>query len=58
MAAVLWLSADLQDEWRKLDSLEAALRETAPVIVEVPVAAVTAAPAPRRSRPRTVAKAG
>lgn len=27
LGAVLWLSADLRDEWRKLDSLEEALRE-------------------------------
>ncbi|HEY2831410.1 MAG TPA: hypothetical protein VGJ14_03215 [Sporichthyaceae bacterium] len=25
--AMLWLSADLRDEWRKLDSIEAAIRE-------------------------------
>jgi hypothetical protein len=29
LGAVLWLSADLRDEWRKLDSLEEALREAA-----------------------------
>ena len=27
MAAMLWLSADLRDEWRKLDRIEAAIRE-------------------------------
>ena len=66
VAAVLWLSADLQDEWRKLDSLEAALRETAtvpapapPVLPEqVPVSVPTSAPAVRRTRPRTAVKAG
>ncbi len=26
-AAMLWLSADLRDEWRKLDRIEAAIRE-------------------------------
>jgi hypothetical protein len=25
--AMLWISADLRDEWRKLDSIEAAIRE-------------------------------
>jgi protein-S-isoprenylcysteine O-methyltransferase Ste14 len=30
LGAVLWLSADLRDEWRKLDALEAALREQRP----------------------------
>lgn len=28
IAAVLWLSADLRDEWRKLDRLEQAIRES------------------------------
>lgn len=28
VAAVLWLSADLRDEWRKLDSIEEAIRHT------------------------------
>lgn len=27
IAAMLWLSADLRDEWRKLDRIEAAIRE-------------------------------
>src|SRR4051812_18038812 len=27
MAAMFWLSADLHDEWRKLDLIEAAIRE-------------------------------
>jgi hypothetical protein len=27
LGAVMWISADLRDEWRKLDSLEEALRE-------------------------------
>jgi hypothetical protein len=26
--AMLWLSADLRDEWRKLDRIEAAIRES------------------------------
>ena len=30
LGAMLWLSADLRDEWRKLDSLELALRDRAP----------------------------
>lgn len=28
VAAVLWLSADLRDEWRKLDGIEQAIRES------------------------------
>jgi hypothetical protein len=28
IGAVLWLSADLRDEWRKLDSIEQAWRDT------------------------------
>jgi hypothetical protein len=27
IAATMWLSADLRDEWRKLDRIEAAIRE-------------------------------
>jgi hypothetical protein len=30
VAAVLWLSADLRDEWRELRGIRLALRETAP----------------------------
>jgi len=29
VAAVLWLSADLRDEWRKLDTIERRLEDTA-----------------------------
>ncbi|MDV6014601.1 hypothetical protein [Haloechinothrix sp. LS1_15] len=29
ISAALWLSADLQDEWRKLDRIERAIRERA-----------------------------
>jgi hypothetical protein len=35
IAATLWLSADLRDEWRKLDLIEEALRDlTSTVIVD------------------------
>jgi hypothetical protein len=34
LGAVMWISADLRDEWRKLDSLEEALREAAVVAPE------------------------
>jgi len=37
--AMLWLSADLRDEWRKLDRIEAAIREAG-------LAALAASPAP------------
>ena len=38
VAAVLWLSADLNDEWRKLDRIEQALLKAAPsAIAELPV---------------------
>jgi hypothetical protein len=30
LGAMLWLSADLRDEWRKLDTLELALRDRQP----------------------------
>ena len=35
VGATLWLSADLRDEWRKLDCIEDALRETQPHADEV-----------------------
>jgi hypothetical protein len=35
--AMLWLSADLRDEWRKLDRIEAAIREVGMAALE-PVA--------------------
>jgi hypothetical protein len=37
IGAVTWLSADLRDEWRKLDSLEEALRERTPPPAEQPL---------------------
>jgi hypothetical protein len=39
--AMLWLSADLRDEWRKLDSIEEAIREngTAGIVLAPPVIA-------------------
>lgn len=66
VGAMLWLSADLRDEWRKLDSLERALRETADVVRApdparledsldddpAPMAAEPSATAQRGSRPR------
>ena len=33
-AAMLWLSADLRDEWRKLDRIETAIRECGPAALE------------------------
>jgi hypothetical protein len=43
IGAVLWLSADLRDEWRKLDSIEQAWRDaTSGRPVETPAAARTA----------------
>jgi hypothetical protein len=37
IGAVLWLSADLRDEWRKLDSIEQAWRDaTVPAPAEAP----------------------
>ena len=30
IASTLWLSADLRDEWRKLDAIEQAIRESGP----------------------------
>jgi hypothetical protein len=37
VGATLWLSADLRDEWRKLDCIEDALRERDTGADEVPV---------------------
>jgi hypothetical protein len=37
VGATLWLSADLRDEWRKLDSIEGALREEGAAADEVAV---------------------
>jgi len=37
VGATLWLSADLRDEWRKLDSIEDALRAEVPAADEVAV---------------------
>jgi hypothetical protein len=39
--AMLWLSADLRDEWRKLDRIEAAIREHGAAGLNTPRAAVT-----------------
>ena len=54
LAGVLYLSADMRDEWRKLDSLDdklasidEALQRMTPVEEEAPK------PAPRRRSPRT-----
>jgi hypothetical protein len=51
LGGVLWLSADLRDEWRKLDLLEEVTREAleklAPAPASDPVEAVDAADAPR-----------
>jgi hypothetical protein len=63
LGAVLWLSADIRDEWRKLDAIEATLsRALPPVSAEAlpdpgwdtqsfaePVAARAATPAPAAS---------
>jgi hypothetical protein len=59
VGAMMWLSADLRDEWRKLDALEVALWETArqqeaapelDELTELPLPEQTAPVAPRRSR--------
>jgi hypothetical protein len=59
LGSAAWLSADLRDEWRKLDSLEEAFREVdvrtpAPPVIERPEAGpgaeTAAAPPPARSR--------
>ena len=42
-AGILYLSADMRDEWRKLDSLEDALRRITPAGDAAPVAAMAAA---------------
>jgi hypothetical protein len=47
LGGLMWISADLRDEWRKLDAIERALdgRSTEPV-----ADAAEAQPAPRRGR--------
>jgi hypothetical protein len=52
LGAMLWLSADLRDEWRKLDLIEAAIRESGVSALESP--ASQEARVDRRS-PRVVA---
>jgi hypothetical protein len=56
VAAALWISADLHDEWRKLDRLEELLRTPPPADAdarndEVGATAVANGSSPRRSRP-------
>ena len=48
IGATLWLSADLRDEWRKLDRLEQAVLGAA---VEIDATDVAAAPPPAPGRP-------
>ncbi|MCW2614455.1 MAG: hypothetical protein JWN08_1449 [Frankiales bacterium] len=53
VGAMMWLSADLRDEWRKLDALEVALLATQQAeLPDEPVAPPlgSAAPAPRGAR--------
>ena len=58
LGCTAWISADLQDEWRRLDAIEERLQgiEAAPVAEEAPEAEATStnggAPA-RRTRTRT-----
>ena len=51
--AMLWLSADLRDEWRKLDRIEQAIREQGVGILDqidgAPDPTVAAPAAPRRA---------
>ena len=61
LGALLWLSADLRDEWRKLDRLEQLVRGEAEVEVDQPAetngaSATDTEPAPRNgSRKRRAA---
>ena len=45
LGALLWVSADLRDEWRKLDAIERHLESTG----ELPRAEESAAPRPNRA---------
>jgi hypothetical protein len=63
VGCTVWVSADLQDEWRRLDALEERLVElrkasaAAPAAVTtVDVTEVAERPAPARPRRRTAAK--
>lgn len=64
-AGILYLSADMRDEWRKLDELDETMKRLEPLPVEdtiVPAAATAddaAAPAPSKATTRSrVRKAG
>ena len=60
VGATLWHSADLRDEWRKLDRLEEKLDallgadETETLILDEPAASPTTATAPRSLKPVSV----
>jgi hypothetical protein len=59
LAGSLWLSADLRDEWRKLDSIDQSLRALqATTVVEAVEASASAPPAdkPAPSRRRTTTR--
>ena len=65
LGATLWISADLQDEWRRLDVLQETLEEllhqqgaqqTVTLSEEIPAAASVATPPGTRSRVRGVSK--
>jgi hypothetical protein len=53
LAATLWLSADLRDEWRKLDDIELALAMFQPSSLRVPDPSVLVPSAPRNGRRRS-----
>src|ERR1044072_9488766 len=59
VGATLWHSADLRDEWRKLDRLEEkldAVLESKTVILDEPVVEATPLQRPRRATPVGVAQ--
>ncbi len=61
LGAVLWISADLRDEWRKLDDLEQAVRgdrpeaepDPAPSVGAMPTTVARSGSARRRRQPLT-----
>ncbi len=58
VGGTLWLSADLRDEWRKIDDTEAVLREVASELREHNALAAEAAKAAAANGRRTRAAAG
>lgn len=51
LGALLWLSADLRDEWRKLDAIDRHLLEGGPLPSATPISSDATAPSSERNGP-------